>query len=356
MAAAIAAAPSWARANLFNTWWSSAITLVLAYLIVRGGWAFIDWAFVHAVWSVPQTPTGPNTQVCRALQGVGACWAVVTEKYRFILFAFYPFAQQWRPAICVVLFIALYVVSAMRRFWRRELFLIWIAALVVIAVLMWGGVLGLPYVPQDQWGGLPLTLILATIGLAAAFPLAVLVALGRRSTSLPAVKMLCVLYVELIRGVPLISLLFMATTMFPLFMPSGVSIDKLLCAQVAIILFAAAYLAEVVRAGLHGAAAGTGGSRRCVGTQLLAQDWADRAAAGVALGYSPIGQHVHRIFQGYLPGADRGDFRSAEIRDHRGGRAGLAGLRQRNLRSAGDHLLCVLLRHVSLQPKSGAAA
>jgi len=250
MAAAIAAAPSWARANLFNTWWSSAITLVLAYLIVRGGWAFIDWAFVHAVWSVPQTPTGPNTQVCRALQGVGACWAVVTEKYRFILFAFYPFAQQWRPAICVVLFIALYVVSAMRRFWRRELFLIWIAALVVIAVLMWGGVFGLPFVPQDQWGGLPLTLILATIGLAAAFPLAVLVALGRRSTNLPAVKMLCVLYVELIRGVPLISLLFMATTMFPLFMPSGVSIDKLLCAQVAIILFAAAYLAEVVRAGL----------------------------------------------------------------------------------------------------------
>ena len=105
--------------------------------------------------------------------------------------------------------------------------------------------------PQDQWGGLPLTLILATFGLAAAFPLAILVALGRRSTGLPAVRLLCVVYVELIRGVPLISLLFMATTMFPLFMPNGVDIDKVLSAQVAIILFAAAYLAEVVRAGLQ---------------------------------------------------------------------------------------------------------
>lgn len=243
-------AASWARANLFNTWWSSATTLVLAYLIIRGGWAFIDWAFVHAVWSVPETPSGPNTQVCRALIGTGACWAVVKEKYRFIFFAFYPFAQQWRPVLCIVLFIALYIISAMRRFWRRELFLIWIALLAVIALLMWGGVLGLPFVPQNMWGGLPLTLILATIGLAAAFPLAVLVALGRRSTTLPAVKLLCVLYVELIRGVPLISLLFMATTMFPLFMPAGVSTDKILYAQVAIILFAAAYLAEVVRAGL----------------------------------------------------------------------------------------------------------
>lgn len=244
-------AVSWARANLFGTWWSSAITLVLAYIILRAAWGFIDWALVNAVWSVPQGPNGPNTEPCRAMQGIGACWAVVREKYHFIFFAFYPFGQQWRPAICILLFILLYAVSAMRRFWRKELALFWIGTLVVIGILMWGGAFGLPYVPQDQWGGLPLTLILATIGLAAAFPLAVFVALGRRSTQLPAVKLLCVVYVELIRGVPLISLLFMATTMFPLFMPQGVSIDKLLCAQVAIILFAAAYLAEVVRAGLQ---------------------------------------------------------------------------------------------------------
>jgi len=111
--------------------------------------------------------------------------------------------------------------------------------------------LGMTFVPQDEWGGLPLTLILATFALAFAFPLAVLVALGRRSTKLPAVEMLCVVYVELIRGVPLISVLFMASVMFPLFMPEGVNIDKLLRAQIAVILFSGAYLAEVVRGGLQ---------------------------------------------------------------------------------------------------------
>jgi general L-amino acid transport system permease protein len=116
---------------------------------------------------------------------------------------------------------------------------------------MWGGILGLSFVPQDQWGGLPLTLILATFGLAFAFPLAVAVALGRRSRSLPALKLLCVVYVELIRGVPLITLLFMASVMFPLFLPEGMDIDKLLRAQIAIILFAGAYLAEIVRGGLQ---------------------------------------------------------------------------------------------------------
>ena len=145
----------------------------------------------------------------------------------------------------------LFVVSALRRFWRKELLLIWIGTLSAIGVLQWGGIFGMRYVAQDEWGGLPITLILSTFGLAFAFPIAVLVALGRRATSLPAVKLLCVIYVELIRGVPLISLLFMASVMFPLFMPVGLNPDKLLRAQVAIILFAAAYLAEVVRGGLQ---------------------------------------------------------------------------------------------------------
>jgi len=168
-----------------------------------------------------------------------------------MLFGRYPYTLQWRPGICIALFIGLFAVSGTRRFWRRELALIWVATLAAIGVLMWGGVFGLDYVSQDQWGGLPITLILATFGLALAFPLAVLVALGRRSTKLPAVKTLCVVYVELIRGVPLITLLFMASVMFPLFMPEGLNPDKLLRAQVAIILFAGAYLAEVVRGGLQ---------------------------------------------------------------------------------------------------------
>ncbi len=237
---------AWARENLFSSWASTAVTLALAYLLLRAGLSFIDWAFLKAVWWVPNN----DTSACRALNGAGACWAVVTEKHRFILFGTYPFEEHWRPALVCLLFIGLYIVSAMKRFWSFRLVTIWVATLTTIGVLMWGGVLGLAFVPQDRWGGLPITLILATFGLAFAFPLAILVALGRRS-KLPAIKALCVLYVELIRGVPLISLLFMASVMFPLFLPEGMNIDKLLRAQIAIILFAAAYLAEVVRAGLQ---------------------------------------------------------------------------------------------------------
>jgi general L-amino acid transport system permease protein len=243
---------AWARRNLFGSWWSSIVTIVLGYLLLRWAFGFISWALINAVWSVPVAANPLETAIpCRQVQGVGACWAVIGDKWRFILFGRYPYDEQWRPALCVALFIGLYIVSAMRRFWRKELLYIWIVTLAVIALFMWGGVLGMDYVAQDQWGGLPITLILATFGLAFAFPLAVLVALGRRSTEMPALKALCVGYVELIRGVPLISLLFMASVMFPLFMPEGLNPDKLLRAQIAIILFAAAYLAEVVRGGLQ---------------------------------------------------------------------------------------------------------
>jgi general L-amino acid transport system permease protein len=243
---------AWARENLFGGWLSTAVTLALGYLILRIVLAVVSWALLNAVWSVPYSADGiAQTAVCQQVKGFGACWAVIADKYRLILFGRYPYEEQWRPALCVLIFIGLYAVSGMRRFWRKELALVWIGALTVVGVLMWGGILGLAPVTDDFWGGLPITLILATFGLAFGFPLAILVALGRRSRELPAVRMLCVVYVELIRGVPLISVLFMASVMFPLFMPAGVNIDKLLRAQIAIILFAAAYLAEVVRGGLQ---------------------------------------------------------------------------------------------------------
>jgi general L-amino acid transport system permease protein len=138
----------------------------------------------------------------------------------------------------------------MRRLWNGNLVWIWIGGLTLIGILMWGGIFGMRFVEQERWGGLPITLILATFGIALAFPLSIVMALGRRS-HMPAVKVICVTYIELIRGVPLISLLFMASVMFPLFLPEGLTIDKLLRAQVAIILFAAAYLAEVIRGGLQ---------------------------------------------------------------------------------------------------------
>lgn len=239
-------AVQWLRANLFSSWTNTITTLVLVYLIVKAAIWFLSWALFNAVWTVP----GQNTEACRAVHGTGACWALIHEKFRFILFGLYPYEQQWREGLAILIFIALYVISSQRRFWSLRLLYVWIVGLGAIGVLLWGGVLGLTPIGTDQWNGLVIALILATFGIAFAFPLGVILALGRRSR-LPAVKAVCVVYIELIRGVPLVSLLFMSSVMLPLFLPNGVSIDKLLRAQVAVILFLGAYLAEVVRGGLQ---------------------------------------------------------------------------------------------------------
>jgi general L-amino acid transport system permease protein len=233
---------NWIRRNLFSNWWSALATLAIFWLALKTLPPFFDWAIVHAVWSAP------DPRACRESQG--ACWAFIAEKHRFILFGTYPFEQHWRPALATVLLILMWVFSLLRSSWHWWLSLVWAAGLTLIGVLMWGGVLGLSYVENGRWGGLILTLLLATVGIAFAFPLSILLALGRRS-ELPVLRAICVGYIELIRGVPLISVLFMASVMLPLFLPSGVSIDKLLRAQLALVLFAAAYLAEVVRGGLQ---------------------------------------------------------------------------------------------------------
>ena len=220
---------------------SRVLTVVLAIALAAALVPFAQWALIDAVWR-------PDAAACRTAHG--ACWGFIVEKHRFILFGTYPYDQQWRPAIATLVLLALWIVSALRMFWRPWLALVWALGLAVIGVLMWGGVFGLPYVENERWGGLILTLLLSTVGLALAFPLSILLALGRRST-LPVIRALCIAYIELIRGVPLISLLFMASVMLPLFLPGGMTIDKLARAQIALVLFAAAYLAEVVRGGLQ---------------------------------------------------------------------------------------------------------
>ncbi|HEX2334342.1 MAG TPA: amino acid ABC transporter permease [Burkholderiales bacterium] len=231
----------WIRENLFAGWVSTLFTVVVILLLFNLLPPFIDWAFLDAVWK-------PDSKACRAAEG--ACWGFIAEKHRFILFGTYPYELHWRPAIATVLLIGLWIFSAIRQFWKWWLTLVWLAGLTVIGILMWGGILGMPYVENERWGGLILTLLLTTFGVAVAFPLSILLALGRRS-DMPVIRGLCVGYIELIRGVPLISLLFMASVMLPLFLPHGVTIDKLLRAQIAMIMFAAAYLAEVVRGGLQ---------------------------------------------------------------------------------------------------------
>ena len=231
----------WLRANLFPDRWTGAVTLVLLVLLWKIFPPLVDWAFLDAVWR-------PDARVCH--DAAGACWGFIAEKHRFILFGTYPFEEHWRAAVSTILLIGLWAFSLIRRFWKSWLLLVWLAGLTLIGILMWGGVFGLPYVENGRWGGLILTLLLATFGIGFAFPLSVLLALGRRS-DLPVIRALSVGYIELIRGVPLISVLFMASVMLPFFLPHGVTMDKLLRAQIALILFAAAYFAEVVRGGLQ---------------------------------------------------------------------------------------------------------
>ncbi len=230
------------RASLFSSPLNTLLTILVAWLLFMSVPAAIEWLFIRADFNAS------TAQECRA--SGGACWAFIAEKHRLILFGVYPYDEQWRPLLASIILVAVIVCSCLRWFWRPFLGVLWGLALVAVAVLMWGGVFGLTHVENERWGGLPLTLILATFGIAFAFPLGLLLALGRRS-DMPAVKALCVVYIELIRGVPLISLLFMSSVMLPLFLPEGLSIDKLLRAQIAIILFAAAYVAETVRGGLQ---------------------------------------------------------------------------------------------------------
>src|SRR5262245_58918758 len=144
-----------------------ALNAALFLLLLFLAWKFLDWAVVRAVWQ-------PDPQACRAASG--ACWGFIVEKHRLIAFGTYPYEQHWRPALSSVLLIALWVLTAVvQRWWVVAT---WVAGLVVIGVLMWGGVPGLPYVENERWGGLILTLLLATFGLAFAFPLSILLALG----------------------------------------------------------------------------------------------------------------------------------------------------------------------------------
>jgi len=232
----------WMRANLFNGWFNSILTLIMLYLCWQTLPTFIEWAFINANWMT-------TSDQCKA--GDGACWSVVTSNIRFILFGFYPHDLQWRPLLAIVILVGLLIYSQNRNHWKKSLGYAWITGLFVMGLLLKGGLFGLESVESNNWGGLPLTLLLSVFGLTAAYPVGIILALGRQ-TKMPIIKSFCVVYIELIRGVPLISLLFMSSVVFPLFLPEGMTVNKILRAQVAIILFTAAYIAEVVRGGLQG--------------------------------------------------------------------------------------------------------
>ncbi len=215
---------------------------LIAAVLAWAGWLLFDWAVLQAVFR-------PDAAACHALQGNGACWGVVTEKFRVILFGRYPLDQQWRPLVALLLMFGLLGASAMPHCHGKRLLAGWVLGLLLVLLLLKGGLFGLDNVDTPRWGGLPLTLLLTLFGLGGAFPLAVLLALGRNGR-LPVLRSLCTTFIEIIRGVPLVAVLFMAAFMFPLFMPKGWEFPALLRVLVGIILFAAAYMAEVIRGGL----------------------------------------------------------------------------------------------------------
>lgn len=233
------------RAALFPTLLQSVVSLVLMALIAHVAYAFIDWAFIRAVF------TGSDGSACR-VEGAGACWPFITHKMNLFLYGRYPEAELWRVHLTYGLALAGVVPLFVPGVPRKPAILAYVLLVfpLLAFILLSGGVLGLPLVRTDLWGGLLLTLVIATVGIAASFPLGILLALARRS-ELPFVRWTSTAYIELVRGVPLVTVLFMASVMLPLFLPPDVTIDKLLRALVGVALFSAAYLAEVVRGGLQ---------------------------------------------------------------------------------------------------------
>lgn len=217
------------------------ITLVLLWLVAPLAWKLIEWGVFQAAF----LPAEPATCATAA----GACWSFLVAKSGQILFGIYPPADRWRAALVCLLIIVTLLVSARPSSWRPRLAVIWIAMMAVVLWLMGGG-FGLPVVPTSSWGGLPVTLILTVFAIGLGFPIAILLALGRRS-SLPIIKMLSTLLVETIRGLPLLSLLFVASILLPLFLPDSLLPDKFVRALLALTAFAAAYIAEVIRGGLQ---------------------------------------------------------------------------------------------------------
>jgi general L-amino acid transport system permease protein len=267
---------AWLRDNLFNSWLNSLISVALLLAIPPLLFQLLRWAVLEATW------------------------APVVTNLRLFMTGRYPPDQVWRVQLCVALIYLLFGMSA--GLWRGlaravaaglvagalALALLpfggavrlWLGGLALLAVLgyalgwrfpslaRWPTIAGwllspllvlllirglpglLPVVDTGLWGGLMLTILLAVVGIVASFPLGVLLALGRRST-LPAIRWFCTLYIEVVRGVPLITVLFMSVLMLPLFLPPNIRVDNLLRVMVAITAFSAAYLAENVRGGLQ---------------------------------------------------------------------------------------------------------
>lgn len=252
---------AWVRENLFSTIGNSVMTIITIVFLIWAIPPIYNFVIGHAVFP----GDGVTGADCRA-EGAGACWAFIWARMTFFIYGFFPrdpaFADQagvlgivmsyWR--VNVVFFLGLILIVPLLwpdlPFKTTNAILFFVVFPIIVYILLNGGMFGLEEVPTEKWGGLTVTLIIGLVGIVTSLPIGIVLALGRQSR-LPVIKSLCIMFIELWRAVPLISVLFMASVMLPLFVPQGVTVDKLLRALIGVALFSAAYMAEVVRGGLQ---------------------------------------------------------------------------------------------------------
>ncbi len=235
----------WIRENLFSTWYYTILTFIVAYILIKNIPPLLDWLFFSADW------VGDSKEACSK---DGACWVFIRVWFQQLAYGRYPEEFLWRINLSYVLAIAaaipLFFSFVVRKVKIGLVVFLLVVYPVICFYLYFGGSFGLEVVETPRWGGLFLTLVIAVSGIVMSLPLGILLALGRRS-DMPVVKSFCIIFIEFWRGIPLITVLFMSSVMFPLFVPEAMNPDKLLRVLIGVILFSSAYMAEVVRGGLQ---------------------------------------------------------------------------------------------------------
>lgn len=235
----------WLKHNLFSSWLNSLLTILgiwICYSLISHA---VSWGIINAIW------TGEDGNACRS-PTAGACWAFINAKFGQIIYGRYPDAERWRVSLSFFLALGTIIPLILPNTPGKRYFGLFglLVLPVIITVLLSGGYFGLRHVPTELWGGLMVSLVVAACGIAGSFPVGIILALGRRSR-MPIARWASILFIELVRAVPLITILFMSSVMLPLFLPEGVSFDKLLRALIAVMLFSGAYMAETIRGGLQ---------------------------------------------------------------------------------------------------------
>lgn len=264
------------RKRYFNTPTDIVVTTTCILFFALAGWKLSDWAIVNAVWTTPDGTSG----VCRGIDG--ACWAVINARWRLILFGVFPFEEQWRSSLACIILVATAVLSCVPAFWSAmRLSLLWIVGFGAFFILMQGGVLGMSFVPPAKWGGLTLTLFFFATGLLIGMPTAICLALMRRS-KLSVIANTTAVFIDAVRSLPLITILFTAALILPFVLPDWLQGDKIWRVIIGFALFFAVYQAEILRSGIQSLPAGQ-----------------EEAAMALGMGY------FHRVTRIILPQAFR---------------------------------------------------